>query len=77
VLVTFYMRDIIPLRTVALASNFAFIAYGVALHLTPIWMLHLLLLPMNGCRLVQALRSGRDNALSCKGIKNKDLKVQR
>lgn len=59
VLATFYMRDMIPLRIVALASNVAFIAYGVALHLTPIWVLHVLLLPMNGCRLAQALRTPR------------------
>jgi hypothetical protein len=57
VLATFYMRDIIPLRMVALVSNVAFIAYGLALHLTPIWVLHVLLLPINACRLVQALCS--------------------
>src|ERR1700741_903164 len=59
VLAAFYMKEMIPLRIAALASNLFFIAYGAALGLAPIWLLHLLLLPMNGCRLVQALRSRR------------------
>ena len=59
VLAAFYMKEMIPLRIAALASNLAFIAYGAALGLTPIWLLHFLLLPMNGCRLVQALRVRR------------------
>jgi hypothetical protein len=57
VLAAFYMREMVPLRIVALCSNLAFIAYGAALGLTPIWLLHILLLPMNGWRLVQAVRS--------------------
>lgn len=57
VLAAFYMREMIPLRIVALCSNLAFIAYGASLGLTPIWLLHILLLPMNGWRLVQAVRS--------------------
>lgn len=56
VLAAFYMKDMIPLRAVALASNLAFMAYGVALGLTPIWLLHALLVPLNGWRLVQAAR---------------------
>jgi hypothetical protein len=59
VLAAFYMKEMIPLRIAALASNLSFIAYGAALGLTPIWLLHVLLLPMNGCRLVQALRLRR------------------
>jgi hypothetical protein len=59
VLAAFYMKEMIPLRIAALASNLSFIAYGAALDLTPIWLLHVLLLPMNGCRLVQALRLRR------------------
>jgi CRP/FNR family cyclic AMP-dependent transcriptional regulator len=56
VLAAFYMRDMIPLRLAALASNVAFIAYGLALGLTPIWLLHALLVPLNGYRLVEAAR---------------------
>jgi hypothetical protein len=59
VLAAFYMKEMVPLRIAALASNLSFIAYGAALGLTPIWLLHLLLLPMNGCRLAQALRLRR------------------
>jgi hypothetical protein len=56
VLAAFYMKDMLPLRMVALASNLAFIAYGLALHLTPIWLLHALLVPLNAFRLVQAAK---------------------
>jgi len=52
----------VPLRLVALCSNLAFITYGCALGLTPIWLLHALLLPVNGCRLVEAARSRRRRA---------------
>lgn len=61
VLAAFAMRDMVPLRVVALLSNVAFIAYGLALGLTPIWLLHAALLPLNGCRLVEAVR-GRPEA---------------
>jgi hypothetical protein len=56
VLAAFYMKDIVPLRIVALSSNLAFIAYGLALGLTPIWLLHALLVPLNGYRLMEAAR---------------------
>jgi hypothetical protein len=56
VLAAFYMKEMVPLRIAALASNLAFIAYGLALGLTPIWLLHLLLVPLNGWRLVEAMR---------------------
>jgi hypothetical protein len=56
VLAAFYMKDIIPLRLAALASNLAFIAYGLAFGLTPIWLLHALLVPLNGYRLMEAHR---------------------
>jgi hypothetical protein len=57
VLSAFYMREMIPLRIVAMCSNLAFIAYGLALGLAPVWLLHALLLPMNGYRLLEALRT--------------------
>jgi hypothetical protein len=56
VLTAFYMKDMVPLRVVALASNLAFIVYGLALGLTPIWLLHAMLVPLNGCRLIEAVR---------------------
>ena len=57
VLAAFYMRDMVLLRLAALASNVAFIAYGLALGLTPIWLLHAQLVPLNGYRLVEAART--------------------
>src|SRR5262249_60801367 len=46
--------DIIPLRVVALTSNIAFLIYGIGLGLAPVWLLHAILLPINGWRLWQA-----------------------
>jgi len=57
VLVTFYQRQMIPLRLAALGSNLAFIVYGLALGLAPVWLLHALLLPVNASRLAEALRA--------------------
>jgi hypothetical protein len=53
VITAFCMKDILHLRIVAVASNVAFLAYGVALGLIPVWLLHLLLLPVNLVRLWQ------------------------
>lgn len=60
VLAAFSMKDMIPLRLAAIASNLAFMAYGLALDLPPIWLLHSLLVPLNSYRLMEAarLRSG-------------------
>ena len=55
VLAAFCMKEIVPLRLVALCSNVAFLVYGVNMGLMPIWLLHGLLLPMNGWRLAQTL----------------------
>jgi hypothetical protein len=59
VLAAFTMRGMVPLRVVALLSNMAFIAYGLALGLTPVWLLHAALVPLNGCRLLEALHRQR------------------
>jgi len=53
VITAFCMKDILHLRIVAVASNVAFLAYGVALGLIPVWLLHLVLLPVNLIRLWQ------------------------
>jgi hypothetical protein len=67
VLFAFLMRDMVALRLAALCSNLAFIAYGLALNLPPVLLLHALLLPMNGCRLLQELR---ERCLPSKGRAN-------
>ena len=53
VLATFYLKTMIPLRVVAIASNVAFAAYGVVADAMPIVVLHALLLPLNVLRLQQ------------------------
>ena len=53
VLATFCMRSMSALRWVAIASNLAFIAYGYLGNLAPVLLLHMLLLPVNICRLAQ------------------------
>jgi hypothetical protein len=50
------MKDMVNLRIVAICSNVAFIAYALVLDLPPILLLHVMLLPLNGWRLAQALR---------------------
>ena len=50
---TFYMKTMIPLRCIAIASNFAFITYGFFGNLYPVLILHILLLPLNVLRLLQ------------------------
>jgi CRP/FNR family transcriptional regulator, cyclic AMP receptor protein len=56
VLAAFGMKDMVNLRIVAICSNVAFIAYALALNLPPILLLHVMLLPLNGWRLAQALQ---------------------
>jgi len=50
---TFYMKTMIPLRSVAIASNVAFLTYGYFASLYPVFLLHLVLLPLNVLRLRQ------------------------
>lgn len=50
---TFYMKQILPLRLTAIASNVAFITYAWLNDLTPILMLHGALLPLNLLRLIE------------------------
>jgi hypothetical protein len=59
VIAAFCMRDIVWLRAIALASNVAFLAYGLGLHLMPVWLLHAILLPANTWRLWQEVSCRR------------------
>jgi CRP/FNR family cyclic AMP-dependent transcriptional regulator len=56
VFLTFYMKDMIALRIVALCSNVAFLIYAGSLDLVPIFILHIALIPINSRRLVCAWR---------------------
>ncbi len=53
---TFYMKTMIPLRCVAIASNVAFLTYGYFAGLYPVFLLHTVLLPLNVFRLHQMYR---------------------
>jgi CRP/FNR family cyclic AMP-dependent transcriptional regulator len=55
VLAAFCMKRLVPLRAVAIASNLIFILYGYLAAIPPVLILHLILLPVNVMRLVQAL----------------------
>jgi len=50
---TFYMKTMIPLRCVAIASNVVFMTYGLAGKVYPVLVLHAVLLPLNCLRLRQ------------------------
>jgi len=50
---TFYMKTIISLRILGIASNVFFITYGFFGGLVPVTLLHMFLLPLNIVRLVQ------------------------
>lgn len=64
VLATFWMRQMAPLRVVAICSNVAFFSYAVLLGLPPVAILHAILLPVNVWRLYQLAlnRYGQDDS---------------
>ena len=62
VLATFCMDTILPLRALAIASNFLFIVYGTAGQLYPVLLLHALLLPINISKIVQLVIKNRFDA---------------
>lgn len=66
VLATFCCRRMVTLRMVAIASNIAFVGYGGLAHLWPILALHVLMLPLNGWRLSDALTEGAAGPLGPK-----------
>ena len=50
---TFAVTKMIPLRTIGIAANFAFIGYGALEPIYPVLVLHMILLPVNSLRLYQ------------------------
>lgn len=54
VLATFCTRTMGTLRSLAIASNVAFITYAAVAHLWPILILHAIMLPLNVARLCQS-----------------------
>lgn len=79
VLATFCMRSMVALRLTAIASNVAFIAYAVQAGIHPVLALHVILLPVNAWRLMQAARrplapatpevTVRGAATACDGVR--------
>ena len=74
---SFFMRTIVPLRTIAIGSNLVFIAYallglqeGIFDKVLPILVLHTALLPLNIVRLrevtrtIRSIRSARQSEVS-------------
>lgn len=53
---TFYMKTMLPLRTVAIFSNVAFMTYAFLADLAPVLILHSVLFPLNVVRLYQLRR---------------------
>jgi CRP/FNR family transcriptional regulator, cyclic AMP receptor protein len=53
VFIAFFMRTMLPLRYVAVASNIAFICWSLPLKIWPVLILHSALLPLNLLRLLQ------------------------
>jgi hypothetical protein len=64
VLATFWMRQMVPLRVVAICSNVAFFSYAVLLGLPPVAILHATLLPVNLWRLGQFAKRGETGAIA-------------
>lgn len=59
VLAAFCVREMPPLRIIAIGGNLAFITYGYLAGLRPVLLLHLVLLPTNRVRLSQLVRERR------------------
>ena len=53
------MRNMLPLRCIALAANASFIVYGAFVPVYPMLVLHLSLFPLNLVRLIEILKSMR------------------
>ena len=56
VIATLSMRTMIPLRVIGLASNVAFVTYGILFGSLPTVILHGILFPLNVYRLYEMLR---------------------
>ena len=67
VFTTFYMKTMMPLRAVAIASNVAFISYGYVGGMAPILILHVALLPLNLWRLHQTRQLVKKVRLATEG----------
>jgi hypothetical protein len=58
-LAAFVQRTMVPMRVLAIAANLFFLGYALLGGLMSVLVLHMVLLPLNGLRLVTALRDER------------------
>src|SRR5262245_7288104 len=72
VFATFYMKTMMPLRSVAIASNVSFIAYSYLGRMTSILVLHMALLPLNLWRLHQTRQMAKKIRDAAEGDLNFD-----
>jgi CRP/FNR family cyclic AMP-dependent transcriptional regulator len=56
---SYAMKDILALRIAAVTSSFFFIAYSASLGLWPLFLTEIVILPINGFRLLQLVRERR------------------
>jgi ABC-type glycerol-3-phosphate transport system permease component len=59
IVLTFFMRRMIPLRITAICSSLAWLLYGWIDTLYPIIVLHMVLIPLNSYRLWQDVKRPR------------------
>jgi CRP-like cAMP-binding protein len=69
---TFAMTKMIPLRTIGIGANFAFISYGALAPIYPVLALHAILLPLNSLRLYQMMQLTRKVREASQGDLNFD-----
>ena len=72
VFVTFWMKTMVALRTLGIASNLFFIGYGYLAAAYPPLVLHILLLPLNLIRLRQMLQLSQQVQEAAAGNLNMD-----
>ncbi|MBI5561988.1 MAG: hypothetical protein HY894_03915 [Deltaproteobacteria bacterium] len=72
---TFYMKKMIPLRAVGMASNCAFIVFAGYTHVWPLFVLHTALLPLNAIRMLQMIKLVNKVRAASNGDFNMDFLV--
>jgi CRP/FNR family transcriptional regulator, cyclic AMP receptor protein len=72
VFTTFWMKTMVPLRTLGIASNVFFIGYGYLAGAYPPLLLHVLLLPLNVMRLREMLQLTKQVQQAVAGNLNMD-----
>jgi hypothetical protein len=72
VIATLSMRTMVPLRVVGIASNCAFVTYGILFGSVPTVMLHTILLPLNIYRLREMLNLVKQVKVAAQGDMSMD-----